>query len=222
MIENPFKTLSEIIEPDPRSLSFVGNLTDIHAVLDEITLRPEVPPDVAQLFETAKNVSLYSWFVYRFHQVAESVAFQALELGLRVRFDGVPKSRRDQLRGLQSYLNYAKSHGWLDDAGFSSIRQVASHRIRMRTIFGLTANEMRNPIDTIPEPTEAEIDQELSTFSYLEGLLHVIPKHRNDLAHGSPMVAPTSRKILRIVGDILNQLYRHSNATPRGPDCGQT
>jgi hypothetical protein len=84
-IEDPMKALSEIYKPDVRQANLVGDLSDIHAVLSQMVLHEEVPPNVRQLFETAKNVSLYSWFVYRFHQVAELVAFSALELALKER-----------------------------------------------------------------------------------------------------------------------------------------
>jgi hypothetical protein len=84
-VPDPLKALSEVYAPDARQAHFVGTLADAHAILTQITLHTGVPVNVRQLFETAKNVSLYSWFVYRFHQVAESVAYSALEMALRER-----------------------------------------------------------------------------------------------------------------------------------------
>lgn len=74
-IDDPLKALEEILKPDPRRPHLVGTLAEEHADLATISLNDAVPVIVAQLFETAKNVSLYSWFVYRFHPVSESVAF---------------------------------------------------------------------------------------------------------------------------------------------------
>lgn len=60
--------------------------------MSELTLHSGVPVAVLQTFETAKNVSLYSWFVYRFHRVAELVVYSALEFALS--FDGMSGDSR--------------------------------------------------------------------------------------------------------------------------------
>ena len=90
-IDDPLKALEEILKPDPRRPHLVGTLAEEHADLATISLNDAVPVIVAQLFETAKNVSLYSWFVYRFHPVSESVAFSALELALNLRKTGLTR-----------------------------------------------------------------------------------------------------------------------------------
>jgi hypothetical protein len=59
----------------------------------------------------------------------------------------------------------------------------------------------------LEEPSEAEIEKEVSELHYVERLPHAISFHRNELAHGSSMVRPSSRGVLRVVGDALNQLY---------------
>jgi hypothetical protein len=63
-IKDPLKALSEVYKPDVRQANLVGDLSDIHSVLTEIVLHDGVPSNVRQLFETAKTVSLYSWFAY--------------------------------------------------------------------------------------------------------------------------------------------------------------
>ncbi len=85
-LQDPLKPLDRIYEPDERQISFTASLEDRHAALEEITLSDAAPLDVRQLFETAKNLSLYSWFVYRFHQVSELISFSALEMALRERY----------------------------------------------------------------------------------------------------------------------------------------
>ncbi len=86
VIDDPLKPLADINTADPRQVHFVESLPDAHAELADMTLTTCTPKAVRQLFETAKNVSLYSFFVYPFHQVSESVAFQALEMALRARY----------------------------------------------------------------------------------------------------------------------------------------
>ena len=84
-IDDPLKPLAEICHPDERRANIVGTLPAEYMDLASMRLNDGIPEIAAQLFETAKNVSLYSWFVYRFHPVAESVAFSALELALNLR-----------------------------------------------------------------------------------------------------------------------------------------
>lgn len=85
-LQDPLKPLDRIYEPDERQISFTISLEERHAALKEIVLSNAVPLDVQQLFEMAKNLSLYSWFVCHFHQVSELISFSALEMALRGRY----------------------------------------------------------------------------------------------------------------------------------------
>lgn len=90
------KKLEEIYLPDVRyrnranvDLS-TGQVTqtvveDIHALVDGVRLGAGVPEDVRSHFETAKNLILYSWFVYSFNEVATMHAMVALEMAARAK-----------------------------------------------------------------------------------------------------------------------------------------
>jgi len=54
-VEDPLKALSEVYEPDSRQAHFVGHFADNYAVLSRMALHVQVPKNVRQLFETAKN-----------------------------------------------------------------------------------------------------------------------------------------------------------------------
>src|SRR5437016_6608279 len=121
IVDDPLKPLAEIYNPDPRRANIVGTLAAEHADLASIRLNDSVPDIAAQLFETAKNVSLYSWFVYRFHPVAESVAFAALELALNLRKSGLTLLPPDfRSLGLSKLLREAIDTGLLSETGFPS------------------------------------------------------------------------------------------------------
>src|SRR6266849_4150437 len=131
-VQDPLKPLSEVYAPDARQGHFMGTLADAHAILTAIALHTGVPINVRQLFDTAKNVSLYSWFVYRFHQVAESVAYSALEMALReragfVEWTGPAAPRPPTLRPL---LDQAKKEGWIRNESFLSLRRMATEKAR--------------------------------------------------------------------------------------------
>lgn len=71
--------------PDPRHDGALGTPDSLHADLNVIAIHDGVPLHVRQLFETAKNLSLYSWFVYRFHPIAQLIGHSSLEQALKER-----------------------------------------------------------------------------------------------------------------------------------------
>ncbi|MCF8078613.1 MAG: hypothetical protein K9K88_04950 [Desulfobacterales bacterium] len=91
------KSLSGIFEPDIRSTAwFISEpesgkqrkiaIEDHHKWISEIALVKSVPEKIRDHFETAKNLLLYSWFVYRFAPVAERHALTSLEFALKEYF----------------------------------------------------------------------------------------------------------------------------------------
>jgi len=84
-VQDPLKPLDRISHADPRYDGSPGKLKLAHARLDALQLHQGVPMHVRQLFETAKNLSLYSWFVYRFHPIAQLIGYASLERALKER-----------------------------------------------------------------------------------------------------------------------------------------
>src|ERR1700685_3559392 len=85
-----------VCEPDPRSTMFVRidrqngtsrviELADHYEQISEYVLHAGAPQEIVLQFETARNVYLYAWFVYRFYPVAEHLSLACLELALRER-----------------------------------------------------------------------------------------------------------------------------------------
>src|SRR5438093_10056059 len=90
-----FRKLREVLKADPRHRLFVTpvsgttnfrpiQLRDFHRAVRASTLHAGVPDEVWVRFETARNLWLYSWFVYRFSAVAESEVYACLERALRL------------------------------------------------------------------------------------------------------------------------------------------
>jgi len=90
-----FKSLTEVCEPDVRYRGRVDRdkttgaisettIESIYSLIEPIALRSTVPEEVRGHFETAKNLALYSWFVYSFNVVAAMHAFSSLEMALRI------------------------------------------------------------------------------------------------------------------------------------------
>lgn len=208
-VDDPLKPLDKVTEPDERQANFVASLADIHTELSDLTLHTGVPVAVRQLFETAKNVSLYSWFVYRFHQVAELVAYSALEFALRsragyVEFDGTEKKR---LPGLSKLLKRAHSEGWLKSEAFRSLGDMAFRRARHAVIVESIQQMGDRDEILLHEPTQEEIARAAAEIDVAQILLRTAPELRNALAHGSSMLHPNSRSTLRLVCEAINQLF---------------
>lgn len=100
-----------IHEPDPRNAltAWVDRTngvvrpvqaSDLHDAVAAFVLNPAVPEDIAQHFETVKNVYVYSWFIYRFQPVAEMQGLACLEMRCGfvwpMRSEPESSSRRDR------------------------------------------------------------------------------------------------------------------------------
>jgi len=88
------KQLDEVCQPDVRyrnrvdldhSTGIIADTTveSIYRRIEPIQLNENVPEDVRSHFEIARNLALYSWFVYSFNVVAAMQAYSSLEMALK-------------------------------------------------------------------------------------------------------------------------------------------
>ncbi len=88
------KPREEVLLPDVRYRNRVnldhstGSATEmtietIYEELEPVTLNSSVPESVRSHFETARNLVVYSWFVYSFNVVAAMHAFASLEMAVK-------------------------------------------------------------------------------------------------------------------------------------------
>lgn len=201
------KTLEEITAPDERQKFFFGNLEDLHAELGEIELHASVPANFRELFETAKNVSLYSWFVYDFHPIAELTGFLALEAALRAR--ALRESKTLAKKSLKQLMQHAVSTGWITEDRITGRREIARARVAQRKAIQAMeeSKATRKDAVSVDEPTESEISAEASEMQIIEGICEAAVKLRNSLAHGERMLVPGSHRRLRTTADLINQLF---------------
>jgi hypothetical protein len=85
---------------------------DLHSMMAQIELSSAVPTDIRDQFDTARNVFVYSWFVYEFATLAEQQCFAALESALRRRLFPTP-SNESKSPGLSKLLKMATEQGYL-------------------------------------------------------------------------------------------------------------
>jgi hypothetical protein len=223
-VDDPLKSLADVTSPDERQANLVQSLADVHALLVGLVLDERVPVDVRQLFETSKNVRLYAYFAYRFHQVAETVAYQALERGLRTRWnDEVAKlaSIEDaeyRWPTLSPLLLDAAAQKWVRNAGFSGrFWRAWNSLISERSIAAFQAMTLRDATQQeIAEPTKEEVEARAAQIDVVKILTDHLPELRNRLAHGSKKLSPTSDYVLRDVCDALNMIFDGSPSVRTG------
>jgi hypothetical protein len=211
-------------EPDPRTTMFAGqtlpSLAVHHRDIEAIQLTIGVPEAVAIQFETARNLYLYAWHVYRFFPVAQSQALFSLELGLRARLpDRLPEpyqrpwQRQPMLAGL---LGYAIDQGLVRNEGFRRWHQAAEGRARQRRsmeIFQAMIDQQLGSVE-IDEEEAINITPDDQSWDLVKILRKSLPGLRNELAHGSSMLTNQVLGTIELVAEILSQIYV--------PDSGAT
>jgi len=85
------KTLEEVCQPDVRYRNRADldlrtgavsetTIQTLYSLIEPIRLNKKVPEDVRNHFEIARNLALYSWYVYPFNVVAAMHAYATLEM----------------------------------------------------------------------------------------------------------------------------------------------
>jgi hypothetical protein len=210
--------------PDPRTLHLVvidkatgvvqpTTLEVQHSWIAQYALSDTVPRHVKVSFETAKNLYLYAWFVFRFYTVAEQHALATLELALRARFpaeiEELFTSKGKRPPGLKTLLQYAKDCGVLANEKFTGARdrwtlELARRRYDLeiaREMQRLGVEEMAYDYSDV-KPTAEELD-----YDWLGHFMSRIPAIRNDYAHGSSTLRHTVLSTFEHVGELINQLF---------------
>ncbi|RJG19294.1 hypothetical protein D4A39_00015 [Alcanivorax profundi] len=90
---------------------------DFYSALSAITLNEKVPNTVLSQFNIAKNIAIYSWNCYSFHQVCEMKVYSTLEYAL--------KDRLEKQAPFPRLIRAAISRGLVMDKGFSHIKTMS-------------------------------------------------------------------------------------------------
>lgn len=224
MVEKPsnpdcLKPLSGVLSADPRSdnqsvLDILqpgeDALDEHHRAVAEISLTSSVPEDVNIQFETAKNLYLYAWFVYRFFPIAEHHALTCLEFGLRQRFPKLPKKYWDKpwMPTLRPLLRFAVDSQAIKNEGFRQWRDQVSVRAQQRYSLERQTYMREEGLSHLElDYSQAIPNDEDNDWDYLSILLEVLPGIRNHYAHGSAYLHNQVLGTLELVSEILNQLF---------------
>lgn len=206
---------SNICSPDPRNESskfaeghgYGRTIECHHAAVSALILNDAVPENVRVQLETTKNLFLYAWFVYRFYPVAELHAHTCLELALRARFwNDFPPGKHGP--GLRRLLKHAVTEGVLKNENFDVWRRTTALRAKNRAMYELIERMNELGAEEIEfDETSIVIKDEDRDHDYLGDLLENVPEIRNHYAHGSSTLHNQVIGTLRLVQEIINQLW---------------
>lgn len=204
----PLKQPDEIFDPDPRSTSFVKldavgqhskTIGDHHRQIAAIRMTDRVPEEIRAEFDTARNLYLYSWYVYDFTVPATLYAHALIEKTVK------EKCSRSGLAppkhaGLKKLLKLSIRRGWLTNAAFEYVLDLTQQQLVP------PADSDRLPaIRSVPlyDPTGADL---------CEHLAESLPEIRNMGAHGEAGLGlpTTALHALEICACIANALFRDS------------
>jgi hypothetical protein len=211
------RTPDSMCAPDPRTAVPGGgarlSLDAHHAVIAAIQLNPAVPETVAIQFETARNLYLYAWHVYRFYMAAAAQALSSLEFGLRECLPArlpepyqKPWQKQPMLAGL---LGYAIAQGLVRNEGFRRWHAVAAQEARDRRRTEALQALMESNLESVDvdKSEPIQITPEDRAWDLVAVLRQSLSYLRNELAHGSAMLTPQVSGTLELVAEVLNQLY---------------
>ena len=131
------KPFDELGKPDFRNTLWIRadgqklSIEEYYSWAEHVTLHEGVPEEIRSQFNVARNVWLYSWYVYSFHQVAEMKAFSVLELALKIRLND------PCLRAFRQHLTEAINQGLLSKDQFIYSKGKDNHMSEQEYIAGL-------------------------------------------------------------------------------------
>lgn len=212
------RTPETVCKPDRRNptTSFLSDrpitVEDQHSEVTELNLHKDVPDDIRIQFETTKNLYLYAWFVYRFYPVAKHHAYACLELALRERFEpemlAAGEKKREFGPGLKRLLTYAVKEGHLKDENFSVWQNRTEMRAKQRIESENWEEAQRKGLNEITfDETQYEIKDVDRDHDYLSAILESLPWLRNSFAHGTTSLDNQALGTIKLVAEIINQIY---------------
>jgi len=197
------------------------NVTSPEILYDAIaqySLNSNVPQHIVAQYETARNLYLYAFNVYRFYNVAQQQLYSVLELAIK---DGIgeeklkefiksksTKKRRPQ-PGLRIYMRYIKEHEVIVNSDFPRWHQ--RNRIAAENAYHERITKLMDE-QGLEEYTwdDSEIDESQfnEDWDYTEMLCDVIPKLRNSFAHGSKDLYSDVLGFFEDISIIINSIYQ--------------
>lgn len=208
------KKPGEAYLPDSRSPMFGLNaIEDQFNRIKGYELAEYVPEKIATQYEVARNLYLYSYNVYRFYMVAQHQALIALEFAIK---ECVGKTRIKRYgekiqkgSGLAACLRYVFDEGLVENKDFpvwqNKRRMDAEQKYNIQKIEEMQEKGLK---EIELDYSEINYGEHSLEFDYLEVLSEIMPKIRNNHAHGSNALYNTVLSTFENVSIIINKIFK--------------
>ncbi|MEO3678426.1 hypothetical protein ABGI61_05245 [Rheinheimera sp. FR7-31] len=216
-----FRTPVNVLAPDQRNFHFgVTSIEVLYARISQCSLNSYVPEDIRVQFDTARNLYLHAFYVYRFYVVAERHVLTTLELAIRecigdktlVAFQKELKARGINFKkGLRLYLEYLAQHQLIQNEDFPRWHRrnrMAAEDAYRDKVFKLMEEQGLEEYQW----DESEIDESAFNveWDYVRDLSEILPKIRNNHSHGSTMLHNQVSLSFVNVSVIINKMFERT------------
>ena len=202
MGSDSLKPLGSLTQPDSRSRFLALSLERHYEHINGLALDPMTPEEIRRHFDVARNLLLFSWFVYEFIPSAELHAYSSVEFALRLRLMG--ESPADKVPGLKKLLERALELGWIADEGFQQYQRIERGRKESEALWAeIAGSSLSHPERTDPQ-------------AYAKIVIEGMPYFRNEFAHGTSYITPHGYLTLELCRDLIDQIFGQP-AGPGGP-----
>ncbi len=219
------KGVYNIDEPDFRSNIWIRfddksgqqrhvELKDHISDIAQFKLGSSVPEGILDLFITAQNLYIYSWYHYPLRVVAEFHVLTVLELALKERLFPDKRSRPKRT-SLHKLFSCAIEEGYLVNERLSQWRRIVEKRFQQRIYSEKFAKALQSESPIGFNLDDAQPNQEDLNFDYLQILREYFPKLRNQYAHGSESLYPHVLLTFEVVSELINQLFGEEKRVKR-------
>lgn len=198
------------LRPDPRTNA--GETLESHRQrIAQFQLLESVPYPVRVHFETAKNVYLYAWFVYRFYPVAEQYALTTMEFALCERlkplFPQMFGVQRERSPGLKALIEKAKAEGLVSNQGFRACHRLALRSAQERVSDQATRLLLEGNLESVEVDYASARPEPQDYPDVLSVYVETLPFIRNTYAHGTSMLHGTVLGTFEITADLINEVF---------------
>lgn len=216
------RTPASSLLPDVRSSMLKENTKDfLYKSVKQFELAEYVPENVKHQYDTARNLYLYGYHVYRFYVVADKQLYSTLEFAIREcigekelkRYlrEKRKESKGHPSSGLRLYLGYLTEHKLIRNEDFPQWHrkrvQDAEHQHTLEIIKKMDEEGLDS---YTMDPNEIDLNAYNFDWDLTQVLCDTMPAIRNGLVHGSSSLYPGRISHFEQTSIIINKMYERA------------
>lgn len=219
------RTPESSLLPDARNSMFEGNTKEnLYQSVNQFALADFVPENIQQQYDTARNLFIYGYHVYRFYVVADKQLYSTLEFAIRecVGEDKLwlyLKQKRKEQKGkkgnpslgLRLYLGYLTEHQLIQNEDFPQWHHRRAQNAENQYILEISNKMDEENLDSYTlDPDEIDLEGCSFDWDLTQILCETIPALRNSLVHGSSSLYPGLINHFEQISIIINKIYERT------------